>query len=252
MILISKHIDYMDIRVLRQNQNYLKDDSGTMLFDGDFLPQLIFQKTAIEFIKKSFAYKYILYSSTNDDIFLRVEKDATSIQLKGGFFLNSDCIQKLEKIIAILKENSWAFHLTRLDYAFNVAPKNQSLRTVRNKFDLFDLQVLTYGENENETYKKAFNKNFEFIIYNKTEQVLSLKNNTYAKSFNENFNGYEKIFRIEFRLKNKRTNEKLSSLLRQNVYEDFEDVVLKESYKRLKIKGSFKKILTQKIKKEIL
>lgn len=243
MEFVGKSLDYLDLRVLRFQQNHLRlEDETTLLCDGDILPYLIKESTGISFKKVSSKGRYVLYKSENnylDDIFLNIEKEASSIQFKSKFFLKENSMEIILKILEIAQKNEWAYHSTRTDFQYLL--KANSIKEVIKNFDFQDLLISQKIKNKNLLYLRAENSNIEVVIYDKTNQIEEIASKEYKEDFMKIYGNLDKLLRIEFRVKNKRTNKNIMPAIKNK--ENFEELIKIEILKRVKIKKSLKRLI---------
>ncbi len=243
MEFIGKSLDYLDLRVLRFQQNNLRlEDETTLILDGDILPYLIKESTGISFKKVSSKGRYILYKSDNeylDDIFINVEKEASSIQFKSKFFLKENSMEIILKILEIAQRNEWAYHSTRTDFQYLL--KADNIKQIIKNFDFLDLLISQKIKNKKLLYLRAENSNIDVVIYDKTNQIEEIASKEYKEDFMKKYGNLDNLFRIEFRIKNKRTNKNIMPSIKNK--ENFEELIKIEILKRVKIKKSLKRLI---------
>jgi hypothetical protein len=185
MKFLGKSLDYLDLRILRFQQNYLRlEDETTLIFDGDILPYLIKESTGISFKKISSKGRYVLYKSENeylDDIFLNIEKDASSVQFKSKFFLKENSMAIILKVLAIVQKNEWPSHSTRTDFQYLLNADN--IKEIIKHFDFQNLLISQKIKNKQLLYLRAENSNIEVVIYNKSNQLEEMASKEYKEDF---------------------------------------------------------------------
>lgn len=243
MEFIGKSLDYLDLRILRFQQNHLRlEDETTLILDGDILPYLIKESTGIQFKKVSSKGRYILYKSENeylDDIFLNIEKEASSVQFKSKFFLKDNSMDIILKVLEIAQKNEWSSHSTRTDFQYLL--KADNIKEIIKNFDFQDLLISQKIKNKKLLYLRADNSNIEVVIYNKTNQIEEMASKEYKEDFTKKYDILNDLFRIEFRIKNKRTNKSIIPAIKNK--ENFEELIKIEILKRVKIKKSLKSLI---------
>lgn len=236
MELIKKNLDYLDIQVVRQRENFIIEDEGRILTDGDSLPYTFYKKLGISFKRVGF-YSKILYESDDKAIFLYIKDTQTSIQFKGKFFLKKNWEQILEQTLKVISENSWQFHITRIDLALTYKTE-LGIDVISKKIDYKNLLIRTYERKKNITYLKSSNSSVDIVLYDKTKEMESNKDSKYKEIFQEEFNNdVSYLKRLEFRLKNKRTNLKITQKISNYNKEEIEKIIFEEIFKRIKIKS---------------
>lgn len=228
-------------------ENFLKLSDGTLMFDGDCLPYLIKQATGIEFKKHYSTQVYVLYSSTDADIWLNIESAKTSVEFKGQFFLRNDADQILKTIFEIFKSNEWAFHSTRTDFGYTIKLEDgETPTTLRRMMDFQKLKIITIGEGNNFLYKKAFNSNVSIVIYDKSNHLKEKASELYQELFFGKYKETDRLIRLEFRTHNKRTNLSISKSLKTYTQDEIGSHVWLEVGKRIKMKRKLQKFLKLK------
>lgn len=235
MELVKKNLDYLDIQIIRQRENFLIEDEGRVLTDGDSLPYVLKQKLGISFKRVGF-YSKILYENEDKSIFLYVKDTQTSLQLKGKFFLNKNWEEVLVKIFKVISENSWHFHITRIDLALTYKT-SLDLNLISKKLDYKNLLVRTYRKKKETTYIKASNSSIEVVLYDKSLQVNDVKDEKYKEMFKQEFSDTDSLKRLELRLKNKRTNTKITQKIINYNKQEIEKIIFEEIFKRIRIKS---------------
>jgi hypothetical protein len=241
MILLGKGLDYLDIRILRLRENFVKlaGDDGTLLLDGDNLPYFLKEKMKIEFVKKSSTAKYVLYATSNESIFLNIERSASSYQGKGLLFMQEDWQGILKQSFDVFTEHEWANHATRTDFSYTL--KADNIKEIINNFDFQDLKIITISKNKKIQYLKATNSNIDVVIYDKALHLEEIASDEYKEAFKKKYQETEGVYRIDFRLKNKRTNKDIIPALKKG--EDVEKLIFKAIMNRIKIRKKLKTIL---------
>lgn len=246
MTLIGESTDYLDLIVLRMRQSSIRlPTEETLMADGDVLPYLIFERTGIEFKKKFSTYRYILYSSTDESIFLNIEDSKTSVELKGLFFLKNDYEDILKKLTDLFRENSWAYHSSRTDYAYTIKLDNgEAINYVRKQIDFLKLKITTSSEQNDRifTYKKGFNANVSVVLYDKSKQIEEKATDEYKSQFKNKYGDTAGLIRVEFRLHHKRTNLNISKSLKSYSQIEIKDLVWEEIKKRVRLSKKILKI----------
>lgn len=241
MILLGKGLDYLDIRILRLRENFVKlaGDDGTLLLDGDNLPYFLKEKMKIEFVKKSSTAKYVLYATLNESIFLNIERTASSYQGKGLLFMQEDWQGVLKQSFEVFTEHEWAYHSTRTDFSYTL--KADSINEIIKNFDFQDLKIITITKNKKIQYLKATNANVDVVIYDKSLHLDEVASEDYKESFKTKYQETDDVYRIDFRIKNKRTNKDIIPALKKG--EDLDVIISKAIMKRIKIRKKLKTIL---------
>lgn len=225
-----ENFDYLEIIINEIPQKNIKHQDGTTSFGKDKLIFDIEKELNITLLKENSYYKDI-YKTENSSIYFIIENGRKKIQFKAMFFLDENWKDELKKYIEILKQKEW--HLTRIDY-------QETYQTTKKleKIDKYEsnLQRIEYSKKSKIGYIKYKNTNFDFVIYDKSAQIKTIKNEEYIKKFKLKFESLENLKREEIRLKNKKPLIKITKLLKDENYEEIKKELQKEKNKRIKIR----------------
>lgn len=238
-IVVNKRLDKIETIELGENEKM-------RVIGQDYLAYKI-SEILPEKLRKEGFYREIYI---NKLLSLQNFKLRREIDFFGRFFLENNYPDIFLKIVNLLIQEGYSFHLTRMDIAatFSAPTEDIIAKFESKRMDFGNLMVTTKKRQKRGLYFKAAHSRFQFIVYSKDQDINRETREEYKEAFFRKFyfNPNEPITRIEQRFIGGKTLHQITEKLVSNpsdvFFKEAISTLLSRGRKKIKIPRSVKKL----------